>query len=228
MNISYDLYRLFYMVAKKGSITAAAEALYISQPAVSQSIRQLEEGLGCRLFLRTAKGVTLTAEGRELYGYVSVGIDELEKGEKRLSALVNLDSGEMHIGASDMTLEFFLLPYLERSKVLGHLYLLFIVPLTWMAFAIPNIKQLGIYFTRLFPVFGAPEGVVNQLDYVKYMKDYWPLFVLGILFATPLPERLYQKVEKKWIGSAAVLVLLGLSMYYLTISTNNPFMYFNF
>ena len=54
------------------------------------------------------------------------------------------------------------------------------------------------------------------------------LFVLGILFATPLPERLYQKVEKKWIGSAAVLVLLGLSMYYLTISTNNPFMYFNF
>ena len=102
------------MVAKKGSITAAAEALYISQPAVSQSIRQLEEGLGCRLFLRTAKGVTLTAEGRELYGYVSVGIDELEKGEKRLSALVNLDSGEMHIGASDMTLEFFLLPYLER------------------------------------------------------------------------------------------------------------------
>ena len=114
MNISYDLYRLFYMVAKKGSITAAAEALYISQPAVSQSIRQLEEGLGCRLFLRTAKGVTLTAEGRELYGYVSVGIDELEKGEKRLSALVNLDSGEMHIGASDMTIQFYLLPYLEK------------------------------------------------------------------------------------------------------------------
>lgn len=135
-------------------------------------------------------------------------------------------------GASLLTFlmieKLFLLPYLERSKVLGHLYLLFIVPLTWMAFAIPNIKQLGIYFTRLFPVFGAPEGVVNQLDYVKYMKDYWPLFVLGILFATPLPERLYQKVEKKWIGSAAVLVLLGLSMYYLTISTNNPFMYFNF
>lgn len=114
MNISYDLYRLFYMVAEKGSITAAAEALYISQPAVSQSIRQLEEGLGCRVFLRTAKGVTLTAEGRELYSYVAAGISELEKGEKRLSALVNLDSGEMHIGASDMTLEYFLLPYLEQ------------------------------------------------------------------------------------------------------------------
>ena len=114
MNISYDLYRLFYIVAERGSITAAAEALYVSQPAVSQSIRQLEEGLGCRLFVRTAKGVTLTAEGRELYSYVAAGIGELEKGEKRLSALVNLDSGEMHIGASDMTLEYFLLPYLER------------------------------------------------------------------------------------------------------------------
>lgn len=114
MNISYDLYRLFYMVAEKGSISAAAEAMFISQPAVSQSIRQLEGKLGCRLFVRTAKGVSLTTEGKELYTYVAAGIGELERGERRLASLINLDSGEMHIGASDMTLEYFLLPYLEK------------------------------------------------------------------------------------------------------------------
>lgn len=55
MNISYDAYKVFCAVASLGSITGAAEKLYISQPAVSQSIRQLEEALGCALFVREPK-----------------------------------------------------------------------------------------------------------------------------------------------------------------------------
>lgn len=122
----------------------------------------------------------------------------------------------------------FLLQYLEKSRVLSHMYLLFVVPLTWVAFAVPDAGQIGIYFTRLFPVFGMFGGTVNPLDYVKYIQEYWLLFALGILFATPLPAVLYRRVEKKWLGNAAILVIFALSMYYLTISTNNPFMYFNF
>lgn len=114
MNISYDWYKIFCCVAEHESITLASEKLFISQPAVSQSILRLEETVGCTLFLRTPKGVKLTAEGRVLYQYTSAGIAALSEGEHRLTAMLRLDIGEIRIGASDMTLEFCLLPYLEE------------------------------------------------------------------------------------------------------------------
>lgn len=113
MNISYDWYRIFCCAAECKSITIAAEKLFISQPAVSQTIKQLEETLKCTLFLRTAKGVKLTAEGELLYKYVSEGVAAFSEGERRLTAMLRLDAGEIRIGASDMTLEFCLLPFLE-------------------------------------------------------------------------------------------------------------------
>lgn len=122
----------------------------------------------------------------------------------------------------------FLLRFLEKSRILCHVYLLFAVPLTWVAFAITDIGQLGVYFTRLFPFLPQAEVAINKLDYIKYMNDYWPLFILGILFSTPVPAALYRMTRKKWAGSLAVLVILAASMYYLAVSTNNPFLYFNF
>lgn len=119
MNISYDWYKIFYYAAFYRNITAAAQQLFISQPAVSQSIKQLESALGCRLFLRTAKGVTLTAEGQVLYQHIAKGMEQIRLGEKKLQSQMNLESGEIHIGASDMTLEYFLLPFLENFH---HLY----------------------------------------------------------------------------------------------------------
>ena len=113
MSISYDWYRIFGCVAECKSITAASEKLFISQPAVSQTIKQLEEMLECTLFLRTPKGVKLTAEGELLYKYISEGITAFSEGERKLTAMRRLDAGEIKIGASDMTLEFCLLPYLE-------------------------------------------------------------------------------------------------------------------
>lgn len=114
MNISYDWYKIFCSVAECGSITLASEKLYISQPAVSQSIQRLEESVGCALFLRTPKGVKLTSEGQILYHYAQAGISSFSEGEHRLTAMLRLDIGEIRIGASDMTLEFCLLPYLEK------------------------------------------------------------------------------------------------------------------
>lgn len=114
MNISFDWYKIFYYVALNGNITNAAEQLFISQPAVSQSIKQLECSLGCSLFLRTPKGVTLTAEGKTLFQYISKGIEQIQLGEKRLEAQLSFESGEIYIGASDMTLEYYLLPYLDE------------------------------------------------------------------------------------------------------------------
>lgn len=122
----------------------------------------------------------------------------------------------------------FLLRYLEKSKVICHAYLLFVVPLTWVAFAITDVGQLGVYYTRLFPFLQQADVVVNRLDYVKYLSDYWPLFALGALFSTPYPAAVYRVIEKKWLGSLAAAVVLVLSLYYMAVSTNNPFLYFNF
>jgi len=111
-NLEY--YKVFYYVGKYNGITAAAKELSISQPAVSQSIHQLESILGCTLFQRTSKGMKLTSEGSLLYRYVEKGYEQIDLGEQRLKQLLHLDAGEVRIGASDMTLRFFLLPYLEK------------------------------------------------------------------------------------------------------------------
>ena len=114
MMTNLEYYRVFYYVARCGSLTQAADKLSISQPAVSQSLHQLESTLGTRLFTRTSRGVKLTKEGELLASYVSRGLEQIELGEKKLEQMLNLDIGEVHIGASDMTLRFYLLPYLEK------------------------------------------------------------------------------------------------------------------
>ncbi len=111
-NLEY--YKVFYYVGKNKSITAAAKELMISQPAVSQSIHQLEKALGCSLFQRTSRGMKFTAEGNLLYRYVERGVESIDLGQQRLKQLQHLEAGEVRIGASDMTLRFFLLPYLEK------------------------------------------------------------------------------------------------------------------
>jgi len=106
-------YRTFLVIAREGSVSAAAKALSVSQPAVSQQLKNLEESFGTPLFVRTARGMKLTREGEVLFSYVSRGMDLLETGEQMILRMQNLDLGEVHIGASDMTLHYFLLPYLE-------------------------------------------------------------------------------------------------------------------
>ncbi len=111
---NFEYYKVFYYVGKLGSITGAAKELSISQPAVTQSIHQLEKALGCSLFQRTSRGMKFTSEGELLYRYVERGYEQIELGEQRLRQMQHLDAGEVRIGASDMTLRFFLLPFLEK------------------------------------------------------------------------------------------------------------------
>ena len=113
MQGNLESYKVFYYVAKYGGITAASEKLCISQPAVSQSIKQMEHYLKVSLFVRTPKGTRLTAEGEILYQYVKDGYETILKGEGKLREMIDLEDGEIRIGASDMTLRYYLLPYLE-------------------------------------------------------------------------------------------------------------------
>lgn len=112
--IDLNLYKIFYIVATTGNITKASEKLYISQPAVTKSIKQLENSLGGALFIRTKKGVTLTEEGKVLLKYVKNILDEAKNAENKFNSLIKLEEGKIHIGASATVSKHFLMPYLEE------------------------------------------------------------------------------------------------------------------
>ena len=107
--VNLDLYRVFYTVAKCGSLTRASEELYISQPAVSQSIKQLETQLGVKLFNRTHRGMELSAQGGKLiFSEVEHALELLNEAENRIEEMKTTATGSLHIGASDTIFEYFL------------------------------------------------------------------------------------------------------------------------
>lgn len=114
MQAKIEHYRVFKAVADNGNISSTARELYLSQSAISQSIRTLEESLGVRLFSRSPRGVSLTADGNTLYEYVSGALSLLEAGEVRLNESRELLRGELTIGASNTLTECYLLKYLKQ------------------------------------------------------------------------------------------------------------------
>ena len=107
--VNLDLYRVFYTVAKSGSLTKAAEELYISQPAVSRSIKQLETQLGVSLFTRTHRGMALSAQGgKVIFNEVERALSLLNEAENRIEEMKNSATGVIRIGASDTIFEYFL------------------------------------------------------------------------------------------------------------------------
>lgn len=113
--VNLDLYRVFYTVAKSGSLTKAAEELYISQPAVSRSIKQLETQLGVSLFTRTHRGMALSAQGgKVIFDEVERALSLLNEAENRIEEMKNSATGVIRIGASDTIFEYFL-----ADKIVG-------------------------------------------------------------------------------------------------------------
>ena len=118
MNIDFELYRIFYVVANNGNITKASIELNISQPAISKSIKNLEDQLGGSLFVRTKRGVILTEEGREFYNYIKQAIEYINNAENRFTDLINLETGCIKIGINTTLTKEFLIPYLEKFHLL--------------------------------------------------------------------------------------------------------------
>lgn len=113
MNIDFELYRIFYTVANNKNITKASEELNISQPAISKSIKNLENQLGGQLFVRTKRGVILTEEGKEFYNYIKHAMEYISNAESKFTELINLETGCIKIGISVTLTKEFLLPHLE-------------------------------------------------------------------------------------------------------------------
>lgn len=113
--VNLDLYRVFYTVAKVGSLTKAADELYISQPAVSQAIKQLEQQLGGKLFNRVSRGMVLTDPGgKQVFEIVEKAIKMLDGAEDKFKELKNIASGVLRISAADTVVTHFLMPYIKR------------------------------------------------------------------------------------------------------------------
>ena len=113
--VNLELYKVFYTVAKCGSLTKAAEELYISQPAVSQAIKQLENQLGGQLFNRTHKGMELTETGgKQIFATVEKALKLFDEAESKYTELKDTATGIVRICASDTVSTHFLLPYIKR------------------------------------------------------------------------------------------------------------------
>lgn len=114
MDINYELYKVFYYVAVSLSFSEASKQLFISQSAVSQSIKVLEKKLNQSLFIRSTKRVQLTPEGEILLRHIEPAINLIKRGENQIMESNSLGGGQLRIGASDTICRYFLVPYLQR------------------------------------------------------------------------------------------------------------------
>ena len=114
MDINYELYKVFYYVARTLSFSEASKCLFISQSAVSQSVKVLEKKLGQTLFIRSTKKVQLTPEGEILFKHIEPAMNLIQKGENQLLEANSLNGGQLRIAASDTICRYYLVPYLNQ------------------------------------------------------------------------------------------------------------------
>lgn len=173
MNINFELYRVFYEVAKTGNITKASQSLMISQPAVSKHIKHLEQDLDATLFIRSKKGVTLTENGRTLYKYINQAMTSIQKAETSIEGLKNKEFGTVRIGVSTTLSRYFLLSHLQQfhEKYPNISIEIFTDPTSFM---IQDLKQGNIDFILCkIPERKYPDIDTTILDYLH------PVFIVG-------------------------------------------------
>lgn len=175
------------------------------------------------------------------YVYIPMGGSRCSKGRLVLNlALVWLLTGIWHGNGFNFViwgaiLGFFIIleklfygKALQKIPVIGNLYVLLLIPLTWVIFAVTDLKQLGIYFGRLFPFIGGAGIAVNSQDIIRYAGNYGIYFAAGILLCIPAVFNYYEKHKKNPIIILLLVLIFWLSIYHLSISAGNPFMYLKF
>lgn len=183
MDINYELYKVFYHVAATLSFSEASKQLFISQSAVSQSIKVLEKKLNQSLFIRSTKKVQLTPEGEILLKHIEPAMNLIKKGENQLLEANTLNGGQLRIGASDTICRYFLVPFLSRFHNMH-----------------PNIhikvtNRTSIECARLlengqvdFIITNYPNSGLSNLHEFKALKDFSDVFIANEAFF-PLKDR---------------------------------------
>lgn len=178
MNVDLELYRVFYVVAKNKHMTKASEELHISQPAISQSIKKLEEQLGGILFLRSNKGMQLTEEGKMFYEYVKGALTLINNAENEFTSFKNLSKGEIKIGCSTTLTKLILIDVLKKfhkeypnininitndltSNLIKNLK---IGKLDFVIFNESNVKENSLYLEKIKEL---KQGFIYNPDFYK-------------------------------------------------------------
>ena len=117
--------------------------------------------------------------------------------------------------------------FLKRHRILSHVYLLVVIPLTWVIFRITDLRDLGAYFSRLFPFFGTP-GAVSAQDAVKQLASYWWLLLVSILLCLPQPRRFFEKYRRCLWMQVSLFLLLWVCVYFIATSSGSAFLYSRF
>jgi DNA-binding transcriptional LysR family regulator len=172
MDINYELYKVFYHVANTLSFSEASKQLFISQSAVSQSVKVLEKKLNQTLFIRSTKRVQLTPEGEILLKHIEPAINLIQKGENQLLEANTLNGGQLRIGASDTICRYYLVPYLQKFHTLY-----------------PNVhikvtNQTSIECARLlengqvdFIVTNYPNSGLSNAQNIRTIKEFSDVFI---------------------------------------------------
>ncbi len=117
--------------------------------------------------------------------------------------------------------------FFERHRLVGHGYMLLVIPLSWMLFAITDFSQLGVFFSRLFALNGSFAGPFAG-DWLEPLRDYGPLLAACALFCTPLPDKVWKKIEHTPLAPVILLAIFWGAVYCLYKGLNDPFLYFRF
>lgn len=118
---------------------------------------------------------------------------------------------------------------LDRYKVLSHIYAILIIPMSWIVFALENLGDIGLYFKRLFPIFGKSDVMfINTNDYKTALVQYGIFFLLAIVCSFEYPQKLYQKYKKTFMVTVIIMIIFWVSVYRIMTSASNPFLYFRF
>ena len=182
MTVKLEQYRIFKAIADTGNISRTAKQLYLSQSAVSQSLQQLESALGVRLFSRTARGVTLTAEGSVLYDYAAQALSLLEAGEERIAQSRELLKGELSIGVSSTLTKYYLLPFLrDYHQQYPHIHVRILNGTSRRVLQLLGSGQVELAFATYTPtVFVAAPDYPCDFDRVYTLQEIseFPLILL--------------------------------------------------
>lgn len=158
MNVNYEYYRIFYYVAKYKNITQASKALHSNQPNISRAMKLLESEVGCSLFIRSNRGISLTPEGKKLYSHVKIAVEQLQIAENEIAESISMQDGCVTVGASETALRMLLLPVLRffkkdypriRIRILNHLTMQ----------AVESVKSGGVDFA----VVATPPNIEKPL-----------------------------------------------------------------
>ena len=118
-----------------------------------------------------------------------------------------------------------LLNVLERNRFFGHVYMILLIPLQWMVFAISDLPKLKVFYGRLIGIGGQN---VNAEDWVLQLKSFWWLLLVALILSTGIPKKLYRRFENSWVVYPILAAMLYLVIYLLRMGLNDPFLYFRF